>query len=93
MRFAVAAAGLVAVASASLEGYGSPAGYGSASNMTSAVPDTYVTEVYTQYTTYCPGPTSITHNGVTYTVTEVCRQNKHCFTRFPRLTCANRPPL
>ncbi|KAK4498058.1 hypothetical protein PRZ48_010714 [Zasmidium cellare] len=69
MRFAVAASGLVAVASASLQGYGAPAGYGPAANSTSAAP-AYVTEVLTSYTTYCPGPTSITHNGVTYTVTE-----------------------
>lgn len=74
MRFAVAAAGLVAVASASLEGY-SPA-----SNMTSA-PASYVTEVYTSYTTYCPGPTSVTHNGVTYTVTEVRKNHMHAMKR------------
>ncbi|KAF2173718.1 hypothetical protein M409DRAFT_48653 [Zasmidium cellare ATCC 36951] len=70
MRFAVAASGLVAVASASLQGYAPPAGYAPASNATSAAPPSYVTEVLTSYTTYCPGPTSITHNGVTYTVTE-----------------------
>jgi len=29
----------------------------------------YTTEVVTAYTTYCPLATSITHNGVTYTVT------------------------
>ena len=28
------------------------------------------TEVVTKYTTYCPGPTTFTTNGVTYTVTE-----------------------
>jgi hypothetical protein len=32
---------------------------------------TYTTEVVTAYTTYCPGPTEITHGGTTYTVTEV----------------------
>ncbi|KAH8881602.1 hypothetical protein GQ53DRAFT_832287 [Thozetella sp. PMI_491] len=31
---------------------------------------TYTTEVVTAYTTYCPGPTEITHGGTTYTVTE-----------------------
>lgn len=31
---------------------------------------TYVTEVVTQLTTYCPAATQITHNGQTYTVTE-----------------------
>lgn len=78
MRFAVAAAGLVAVASASLEGYGMPEGYGPSKNMTSAapVPASYTTEVMTEYTTYCPGPTSVTHNGVTYTVTEVRTRNR-----------------
>ncbi|EEP76032.1 predicted protein [Uncinocarpus reesii 1704] len=29
-----------------------------------------ITEVVTQYTTYCPGPTTITHGTNTYTVTE-----------------------
>jgi len=32
---------------------------------------TYTTEVVTAYTTYCPAATTISHNGVTYTVTEV----------------------
>ncbi|CDH11729.1 uncharacterized protein ZBAI_03515 [Zygosaccharomyces bailii ISA1307] len=40
---------------------------GSASVSTSLVTST---EVVTQYTTYCPGPTTFTTNGVTYTVTE-----------------------
>jgi len=30
----------------------------------------YTTEVLTAYTTYCPGPTTVAHNGQTYTVTE-----------------------
>jgi hypothetical protein len=30
----------------------------------------YTTEVVTEYTTYCPGPTMITHSDQTYTVTE-----------------------
>jgi len=30
---------------------------------------TYTTEVVTAYTTYCPGPTTITHGSSTYTVT------------------------
>lgn len=32
---------------------------------------TYTTEVVTAYTTYCPAPTTISHNGETYTITEV----------------------
>lgn len=32
---------------------------------------TYVTEVVTEYTTYCPEPTTLTYNDVTYTITEV----------------------
>lgn len=32
---------------------------------------TVVTEVVTAYTTYCPGPTHITHGDKVYTVTEV----------------------
>lgn len=32
---------------------------------------TYTTEVVTAVTTYCPGPTEITHGGTTYTITEV----------------------
>lgn len=31
----------------------------------------YTTEVVDVYTTYCPAATEITHNGQTYTVTEV----------------------
>jgi hypothetical protein len=31
---------------------------------------TYVTEVLTEYTTYCPEPTTLTYNDVTYTITE-----------------------
>ncbi|KAM5352481.1 hypothetical protein ACJ41O_005204 [Fusarium nematophilum] len=31
---------------------------------------TYTTEVVEVYTTYCPGPTEITHGGKTYTITE-----------------------
>lgn len=34
--------------------------------------ETTVTEVVTQYTTYCPLPTTIVENNQTYTVTEVC---------------------
>jgi hypothetical protein len=30
----------------------------------------YTTEVVTSYTTYCPYPTEVVHNDVTYTVTE-----------------------
>ena len=31
----------------------------------------YVTEVFTAYTTYCPASTTLSFNGVTYTVTDV----------------------
>lgn len=34
---------------------------------------TYVTEVVSAYTTYCPAATEITHGTKTYTVTEVRR--------------------
>ncbi|KAK1700339.1 mmc protein [Colletotrichum godetiae] len=34
---------------------------------------TYVTEVVSAYTTYCPGPTVITHADKTYTITTVRR--------------------
>ena len=53
----VAGAGLVAAVSASYNG-------------TTPV---YTTEVVTAYTTYCPEPTSIVHNNMTYTITEVRR--------------------
>ena len=33
---------------------------------------TYVTDVVTAYTTYCPGPTTLTYGTQTYTVTKVC---------------------
>ena len=34
---------------------------------------TYVTKTVDSYTTYCPGPTQITHGSKTYTITEVRR--------------------
>ena len=37
---------------------------------------TYVTEVLTEYTTYCPEPTTLTYNDVTYTITEVRAADK-----------------
>lgn len=36
---------------------------------------TYVTETVTALTTYCPGPTKVTHGGKTYTITEVRRRD------------------
>lgn len=33
---------------------------------------TTITEVVDVYTTYCPGPTHLTMNNKTYTVTEAC---------------------
>ncbi|KAF7190865.1 Clock-controlled protein 6 [Pseudocercospora fuligena] len=83
MRFAVAAtlAGLSAVAVASdgwsYGGYGPPPSNTSSSMTggTTAAPvmpekPSYTTEVVTEFTTYCPESTQITHGGVTYTVTE-----------------------
>jgi len=57
MRFSAVAAAALSLAAGVSAGYG---GYSNAS---------YVTEVVTAYTTYCPEPTVITHNNVTYTVT------------------------
>ncbi|KAI0456910.1 hypothetical protein F5B21DRAFT_501910 [Xylaria acuta] len=58
MKFAIAAAALVAGVSASYPAY-------------SAAPNvTYTTQVVTSYETYCPGPTQITYGTNTYTVTE-----------------------
>ncbi|KAF2458450.1 Ser-Thr-rich glycosyl-phosphatidyl-inositol-anchored membrane family-domain-containing protein [Lineolata rhizophorae] len=42
----------------------------STSMSTSESSDTYVTEVVTAFTTFCPGPTSVVVNNFTYTVTE-----------------------
>ena len=33
---------------------------------------TYVTDVVTAYTTYCPAATTLTYGSQTYTVTKVC---------------------
>lgn len=57
MRFSIAAAAVLAA--------GASAGYVN-SNATATI-----TEVVTKYTTYCPGPTTITYGTNTYTVTEV----------------------
>ncbi|GAP83160.1 putative CLOCK-CONTROLLED PROTEIN 6 [Rosellinia necatrix] len=59
MKFAIAAAALVAGVSAS-----SYPAYSAAPNVT------YTTAVVTSYETYCPGPTQITYGTNTYTVTE-----------------------
>ncbi|CAM1500726.1 Fc.00g098880.m01.CDS01 [Cosmosporella sp. VM-42] len=55
MKFSVAAV-LAAAAGVSAGAYGGNV--------------TYTTEVVDVYTTYCPGPTEITHGGKTYTITE-----------------------
>lgn len=60
MRYTLAAAALAAGASAHYNAY----------NQTTEAP-VYTTEVVTAYTTYCPGATEVSHNGVTYTITEV----------------------
>lgn len=39
-------------------------------NASTSMPPVMTTQVVTSYATYCPEPTAITHNGVTYTVTE-----------------------
>ena len=57
MRFTIAVSAAALVAGASASYNGTIA---------------YVTEVVSEYTTYCPEATSISHNGVTYTVSEVC---------------------
>ncbi|EER24048.1 hypothetical protein D8B26_002221 [Coccidioides posadasii str. Silveira] len=56
MRFSIAASAILAA--------GATASYVN-TNATSVV-----TEVVTAYTTYCPGPTTLTHGTNTYTVTE-----------------------
>jgi hypothetical protein len=35
-----------------------------------------VTQVVTDYTTYCPAATELTFNGKTYTVTTVCQPSR-----------------
>lgn len=57
MRFTVAA-----TAAALVAGVSASSAYGNST--------TYVTEVYTDYTTYCPEATSLTIGGTTYTVSE-----------------------
>ncbi len=39
----------------------------------------YTTEVVTEYTTYCPEPTSIVHKNETYTVTAVRKSSLRIF--------------
>lgn len=72
MRFALAAFGLAAVASASMSYDDKPdtpvAPYSPPANTT--VPPKFTTKVVTSYTTYCPTPTEIVHGEITYTVTE-----------------------
>lgn len=84
MHFAVAAAGLAAVANAAQINYGAyaPPVYGgyappanetttsSTSTSTTMSHTMYTTEVLTALTTYCPSPTAITHGSMTYTITE-----------------------
>jgi hypothetical protein len=59
---------------------------------------TVTTEVVTAFTTYCPKPTTISHAGVTYTVTEVryvnvtvCPQQQLTLTQATTLTITNCP--
>ncbi|KAF7505188.1 hypothetical protein GJ744_001178 [Endocarpon pusillum] len=63
MQFSTSAA-LLAFAAAASAAYDS---YSSSSALNNV---TYTTQVVTAYTTYCPGPTQITHGTQTYTVTE-----------------------
>jgi len=84
MRFSIVAAALVAGVSASDYGYG---------NYTQ--PPTYTTEVVTEYTTYCPGPTEITHGGVTYTATSettLTITNCPCTITYPVTSSTYAPP-
>ena len=45
--------------------------YAAYDNSTISVTPIYTTEVLTAFTTYCPEPTSIVHNNMTYTITTV----------------------
>jgi len=63
MRFSVVAASAALVATAT-------ANYGYGNFSASAIPASYVTETYVDYTTVCPEPTVLTIGAKTYTVTE-----------------------
>lgn len=68
MRFsAIVALAVSAVSVSALSAHGYTNG--------TATNGTVVTEVVTQYTTYCPFPTTIVENNQTYVVTEVCGSN------------------
>lgn len=57
-------------------------------------PPVYTTEVVTEYTTYCPGPTTITHGGQTYTATSettLTITNCPCTVTYP-VTSSTPPP-
>jgi len=73
MRFTIATAALVATASAGYVQYPAPVNSTSVAP-TSSVPayeePVYVTKTVSEYETFCPGPTVITTNSKTYTVTE-----------------------
>jgi hypothetical protein len=76
MRFTIASIALAAGTASAAAQYGY--GYEAPANTTSAVEtpaypassDVYVTKTVSSYETYCPGPTEITTNSKTYTVTE-----------------------
>jgi hypothetical protein len=80
MRFTIAAAAIVAGASAHEYGYGYPpavpvnstsvASYPADTPSSSAYVPVVVTKTVSEYTSYCPGPTTITEGSSTYTVTE-----------------------
>jgi hypothetical protein len=56
-----------------VSGVSYPVSYAQQTTMGTAAPYisvTYVTDVYTEYTTYCPEATAIPYNGKTYTITE-----------------------
>ncbi|KAI9805252.1 MAG: hypothetical protein M1833_005705 [Piccolia ochrophora] len=67
MRYSVVAAALVAGAVAT---YHPPKNETSSAEPTKSEHPVYTTEVVTEYTTYCPGPTEVVHGEKTYTVTE-----------------------
>jgi len=63
MRFSIIAASAALVASAAAD-------YGYGNYSTTALPASYVTETYVDYTTVCPSATVLTIGAKTYTVTE-----------------------
>lgn len=73
MRFSTVTASAALAAGAyahGMEGHSDFKGHGDFHSPSNGTGPVFVTEVLTAFTTYCPEPTSIVHNGQTYTVTE-----------------------